>query len=331
VASARSSVGGASIARRRSSVVVPFRESILTRLLQPALEGRGGPGSKVVLLMTAYPGGSTFDEQRSAFKQATSARGARVDLRTSIGSRVAAALCKGRKRSAREREEREREAEAEAEAEAGEEVVDATDENHASASASKARTPRTARGKADKKGGKGSRAGASTGRLTKSRRRAGQAEERSPGANDGDADEWDSESDTDGLASAVPGAAKFLARRRGYAPGKTPAALKRAPGDRSTGKGTSKSVGRRLKSCMKARTGTGTTGKGSVRRIGAAGRRMTADEAARQLAYDETETEASGAPTSGAKWGTLSDEFTGYFKGLPDFYTTGPALCAGPI
>lgn len=115
VVSTRSSIGGASTAgagagagagrRRRSSsaVVVPFRESILTRLLQPALEGRGGPGSRVVLLMTAYPGGSTFDEQRSAFKQATSARGARVDLRASIGSRVAAALVKNRKRAAKER------------------------------------------------------------------------------------------------------------------------------------------------------------------------------------------------------------------------------------
>lgn len=110
----------------------------------------------------------------------------------------------------------------------------------------------------------------------------------------------------------MPGVAKFLARRRGYAPGKTPAAYKRAPGEkRSTGK-------RRLKSCLKSRG----KGRASTRRVGAQGRAMVEEEAARVLQYDATD----GAAGTGA-WPDLTDEAVGQ-DGLPDFVTSGPRLCS---
>lgn len=72
--------------------VVPYRESKLTALLKPALAGTTTQGSRVVMLMTAYPGKKDYDEKRFALKTADEARGVviaykDVKSRVSMGSR----------------------------------------------------------------------------------------------------------------------------------------------------------------------------------------------------------------------------------------------------
>jgi hypothetical protein len=63
--------------------VVPFRESKLTQLLQPALSGlpngrNGGHASKVVVLLTASPGPLDFDEKLASIKEVAGAQQVRI-------------------------------------------------------------------------------------------------------------------------------------------------------------------------------------------------------------------------------------------------------------
>eukprot|EP00935_MAST-01C_sp_MAST-1C-sp1_P000425 g425.t1 len=63
--------------------VVPFRESKITQLLQPALSGlpngrHGGPASRVLVLLTASPGPMDFDEKLASFKEVAGAQQLRI-------------------------------------------------------------------------------------------------------------------------------------------------------------------------------------------------------------------------------------------------------------
>ena len=74
---------------RAARIVIPFRESLLTRILKPCLLGGAGPSGRVAMLLTAAPGPDDYDEKRSAFRQAAAARGVELDFST-VKSKLAA-------------------------------------------------------------------------------------------------------------------------------------------------------------------------------------------------------------------------------------------------